>query len=68
MMKLYFHILKGDFFWNKKGYEIISITCDGLPGLVNVFKDGIPVQFCHFHEAQDCSKICNRKSKIDSRT
>jgi hypothetical protein len=33
------------------GYTITSVTCDGLPGLVDVFQ-GIPVQFCHFHQAQ----------------
>lgn len=43
--------LEGKTYLESLGYTILSVTMDGLPGLANVFKD-IPVQFCHFHQAQ----------------
>ena len=55
---------QGKYFLQEKGYEIISVTCDGLPGLVNVFKDGIPVQFCHFHEAQIVRRYVTENPKL----
>ncbi len=33
------------------GYTILSVTCDGFSGLPELFSP-IPVQFCHFHQAQ----------------
>lgn len=59
-----FSYTQGRVFLQEKGYEIISITCDGLPGLVNVFKDGIPVQFCHFHEAQIVRRYVTEHPKL----
>jgi len=59
-----FSYTQGRLFLEQKGYEIISVTCDGLPGLVNVFKDGIPVQFCHFHEAQIVRRYVTENPKL----
>jgi hypothetical protein len=56
--------MQGRVFLEEKGYEIISVTCDGLPGLVNVFKDEIPVQFCHFHEAQIVRRYVTENPKL----
>jgi hypothetical protein len=55
---------QGRSFLEAKGYEIISVTCDGLPGLVNVFNDKIPVQFCHFHEAQIVRRYVTENPKL----
>ena len=55
---------QGKYFLEQKDYEIISVTCDGLPGLVNVFKDKIPVQFCHFHEAQIIRRYVTENPKL----
>ena len=55
---------QGKYLLRGKGYEILSVTCDGLPGLVNVFKDGIPVQFCHFHEAQIVRRYVTENPKL----
>lgn len=56
--------LQGKVFLQEKGYEILSVTCDGLPGLVNVFNDNIPVQFCHFHEAQIVRRYVTEHPKL----
>lgn len=56
--------IQGRLFLEGKGYEIISVTCDGLPGLVNVFNGEIPVQFCHFHEAQIVRRYVTENPKL----
>jgi len=55
--------LEGKLFLEKMGYTILSVTCDGLPGLVNVF-NGIPVQFCHFHQAQIVRRYVTENPKL----
>lgn len=55
---------QGKSFLLEKGYIILSVTCDGLPGLVNVFSDKIPVQFCHFHEAQIVRRYVTENPKL----
>ena len=45
------------------GYTFNCVTCDGLPGLVNVFK-GIPVQFCHFHQTQIIRRYVTENPKL----
>lgn len=45
------------------GYTITSVTCDGLPGLVDVFQ-GIPVQFCHFHQTQIVRRYVTERPKL----
>ena len=45
------------------GYGILSATCDGLPGLLNVFK-GIPTQFCHFHQTQIVRRYVTENPKL----
>ena len=55
--------LEGRYLLEQKGYVILSVTCDGLPGLVNVFQ-GIPVQFCHFHQAQIVRRYVTENPKL----
>jgi hypothetical protein len=50
-------------FLEDQGYIIASVTIDGLPGLSRVF-DGIPVQFCHFHEAQIVRRYVTQNPKL----
>lgn len=45
------------------GYTFNAVTCDGLPGLINVFK-GIPVQFCHFHQTQIVKRYVTENPKL----
>ena len=45
------------------GYNILSMTCDGFPGLPELFSL-IPVQFCHFHQAQIVRRYTTQNSKI----
>ena len=54
---------EGKAYLESLGYVIVSATCDGLPGLLNVFK-GIPVQFCHFHQAQIVRRYTTLNPKI----
>lgn len=58
-----FHYEEGKRFLEEKGYKILSVTMDGLPGLVNVFND-IPVQFCHFHQAQIVRRYTTENPRI----
>lgn len=52
-------------FLEEEGYEILSVTCDGLRGLINVFK-GIPVQFCHFHQKQIIQRYVTRNPRLEA--
>ena len=45
------------------GYTILSMTCDGFPGLPELFFP-IPVQFCHFHQAQIVRRYTTQNPKI----
>jgi hypothetical protein len=45
------------------GYSFLSATCDGLPGLLSVFKD-IPTQFCHFHQTQIVRRYVTEHPKL----
>ena len=47
------------------GYEIISVTADGLPGLPSVFS-GIPFQYCHFHAKKNITKYLTKNPKTDA--
>ena len=47
------------------GYEITSITIDGLRGLGSIFND-IPVQFCHFHQKQIIRRYVTQNPKLDA--
>jgi hypothetical protein len=47
------------------GYSFNAVTCDGLPGLVNVF-NGIPVQFCHFHQTQIVRRYVTENPKLQA--
>ena len=55
--------MEGRNFLEQKRYKILSVTCDGLPGLLNVFK-GIPVQFCHFHQTQIVRRYVTENPKL----
>lgn len=55
--------LEGKLYLESLGYIILSVTMDGLPGLANVFKE-IPVQFCHFHQAQIVRRYTTENPKI----
>lgn len=45
------------------GYTILSVTCDGFSGLPQLFFP-IPVQFCHFHQAQIIRRYTTLNPKI----
>lgn len=45
------------------GYEILSTTCDGFPGLVNVFINH-PAQFCHFHQKQIMRRYVTKNPRL----
>ena len=45
------------------GYTILSVTCDGFSGLPELFSP-IPVQFCHFHQAQIVRRYTTLNPKI----
>jgi hypothetical protein len=45
------------------GYVILSMTCDGFGGLPELFSP-IPVQFCHFHQAQIVRRYTTLNPKI----
>lgn len=47
------------------GYEIRSVTGDGLPGLPAVFT-GIPFQYCHFHAKKNITKYLTRNPKTEA--
>jgi len=55
--------LEGKLHLESLGYTILSVTVDGLPGLAGVF-NGIPVQFCHFHQAQIVRRYTTLNPKI----
>ena len=44
-------------------YTILSVTCDGFSGLPELFSP-IPVQFCHFHQAQIVRRYTTQNPKI----
>jgi hypothetical protein len=45
------------------GYTALSVTCDGFSGLPELFSP-IPVQFCHFHQAQIVRRYTTKNPKI----
>jgi hypothetical protein len=45
------------------GYIILSVTCDGFSGLPELFSP-IPVQFCHFHQAQIVRRYTTLNPKV----
>ena len=45
------------------GYTILSVTCDGFSGLPELFSP-IPVQFCHFHQAQIVRRYTTQNPKV----
>jgi hypothetical protein len=47
------------------GYIILSVTCDGFSGLPQLFSP-IPVQFCHFHQAQIVRRYTTQNPKIQA--
>jgi hypothetical protein len=47
------------------GYSILSMTCDGFGGLPELFSP-IPVQFCHFHQAQIVRRYTTQNPKIEA--
>ena len=54
---------EGRTFLEETGYEVLSVTCDGFRGLINVF-NGIPVQFCHFHQKQIIQRYVTRNPRL----
>jgi hypothetical protein len=59
------HYLEGKKYIEKLGYNIVSVSADGLPGLPSIFK-GIPFQFCHFHARKNITKYLTRNPKTDA--
>jgi len=56
---------EGRMFLEREGYEILSVTCDGFRGLINVF-NGIPVQFCHFHQKQIIQRYVTQNPRLEA--
>lgn len=54
---------EGYSFLSKKGYKILSTTCDGFRGLPSTFKDS-PVQFCHFHQKQIMRRYVTKNPRL----
>ena len=54
---------EGYTFLTGRGYEVLATTCDGFPGLINVFKD-YPVQFCHFHQKQIMRRYVTKNPRL----
>lgn len=54
---------EGRTYLERLGYTLLSATCDGLPGLLNVF-NGIPTQFCHFHQTQIVRRYVTENPKL----
>ena len=47
----------------RRGVKIQSIICDGRKGLVNLF-EGIPVQYCQFHQVKTIRTYLTKKPKL----
>lgn len=58
-----FHYKEGVDYLIVLGYTILSVTCDGFGGLSELFSP-IPVQFCHFHQAQIVRRYTTLNPKI----
>jgi len=56
------HYREGRDFLTQKGYEILSATCDGFRGLMQVFD--CPVQFCHFHQKQIVRRYVTKNPRL----
>jgi len=56
---------EGRLFLEALGYDIRSVTADGLPGLPSVFK-GIPFQYCHFHARKTITTYLTRRPKTEA--
>ena len=57
------HYREGKEFLRSLGYIILSMTCDGFSGLPELFSP-VPVQFCHFHQAQIVRWYTTQNPKI----
>jgi hypothetical protein len=57
------HYQEGKEYLLSLGYIILSVTCDGFSGLPELFSP-IPVQFCHFHQAQIVRRYTTLNPKI----
>jgi hypothetical protein len=49
----------------RRGVRIQSIICDGRKGLVNLF-EGIPVQYCQFHQVKTIRTYLTKKPKLQA--
>lgn len=58
-----FYYQEGKDLLSSLGYTILSVTCDGFSGLPQLFFP-IPVQFCHFHQAQIIRRYTTLNPKI----
>lgn len=59
------HYHEGKEYLLSLGYTILSVTCDGFSGLPELFSP-IPVQFCHFHQAQIVRRYTTLHPKIEA--
>lgn len=59
------HYLEGKDFLLHHGYKILSATCDGFRGLINLFQ-GCPVQFCHFHQKQIMRRYVTKNPRLQA--
>lgn len=51
----------------KEGWTITGAVIDGKRGVAQVFeKEGIPVQYCQFHQVKTVTKYLTRKPKTDA--
>jgi len=57
------HYLEGLNFLLEKGFEILSVTIDGRPGIADVFK-AYPIQICQFHQKQTINRYITTNPKL----
>lgn len=62
--KIYYY-KEGKEYLESLGYTILSVTCDGFSGLPALFSP-VPVQFCHFHQAQIVRRYTTLNPKIQA--
>jgi hypothetical protein len=59
------YYLEGKHILQSLGYTWNSVTCDGFPGIPRIF-NGIPVQFCHFHQKQIIRRYLTLNPKTEA--
>jgi len=59
------YYFEGKDFLLSLGYTVLSVTCDGFSGNINVFR-GFPLQMCHFHMKKIVTRNVTLKPKTEA--